>query len=51
MIKRVYGELAEWSKALPWKGSIPQKGIVGSNPMFSAILEFIVIRSFLFKEC
>ena len=31
------GEMAEWSIALPWKGSI-RKRIKGSNPFFSAIL-------------
>ena len=46
ILSQLNGELAEWSKALPWKGSIPQKGIVGSNPMFSAIF-FILLTSIL----
>ncbi len=29
------GEVSEWSKELPWKGSIPITGIEGSNPSFS----------------
>ena len=33
-----YGELAEWLKAHAWKACIPQKGIGGSNPSFSAFL-------------
>jgi hypothetical protein len=32
----IAGEVAEWSKAHAWKVCIPQKGIVGSNPTFSA---------------
>ncbi len=28
--------MAEWSKAHAWKVCIPQKGIKGSNPFFSA---------------
>ena len=32
------GELAEWLKAHAWKACIPQKGIGGSNPSFSAFL-------------
>ena len=30
------GEMTEWLKVLAWKVSMPQKGIVGSNPAFSA---------------
>lgn len=37
------GEVSEWSKELPWKGSIPITGIEGSNPSFSV---FINILSF-----
>ncbi len=32
-----FGEVAEWSMALAWKAGMPQKGIEGSNPSFSAI--------------
>ena len=37
--------MAEWSNALPWKGSMPQ-GIIGSNPILTAILNmrFSLIR-------
>ena len=35
--KRAYGEVSEWFKERAWKVRIPQKGIVGSNPAFSAI--------------
>lgn len=31
------GEMTEWLKVRAWKVRIPQKGIVGSNPAFSAI--------------
>lgn len=31
------GEMAEWSIALPWKGSVRQR-TEGSNPSFSANL-------------
>ena len=34
----VYGEVAEWLKALAWKACIP-KGIEGSNPSLTAILK------------
>ena len=30
------GEMTEWLKVHAWKVCIPQKGIVGSNPAFSA---------------
>ena len=30
------GEMTEWLKVRAWKVRIPQKGIVGSNPAFSA---------------
>lgn len=29
--------MTEWLKVRAWKVRIPQKGIVGSNPAFSAI--------------
>jgi hypothetical protein len=32
------GEVAEWSKARAWKVRKLQKGFVGSNPTFSAVL-------------
>ena len=32
----IIGEMTEWLKVLAWKVSMPQKGIVGSNPAFSA---------------
>lgn len=32
------GEMTEWLKVRAWKVRIPQKGIVGSNPAFSAKL-------------
>lgn len=31
--------MAEWSKAHAWKVCIPQKGIMGSNPILSASSE------------
>lgn len=31
------GEMTEWLKVRAWKVRIPQKGIVGSNPAFSAV--------------
>ena len=31
-----FGEMTEWLKVRAWKVRIPQKGIVGSNPAFSA---------------
>lgn len=31
-----FGEMSEWLKERAWKVRIPQKGIVGSNPAFSA---------------
>ncbi len=31
--------MAEWLKARAWKVRIPQKGIVGSNPAFSALAQ------------
>lgn len=34
--KRRFGEMSEWFKERAWKVRIPQKGIVGSNPAFSA---------------
>ena len=34
IISNVFGELAEWSNALPWKGSKP-KGFKGSNPLLT----------------
>jgi hypothetical protein len=33
---RLFGEMQEWLNWLAWKASIPQKGIGGSNPPFSA---------------
>jgi hypothetical protein len=33
---RFFGEMQEWLNWLAWKASIPQKGIGGSNPPFSA---------------
>ncbi len=30
------GEMTEWLKVRAWKVRMPQKGIVGSNPAFSA---------------
>ncbi len=41
----VCGGVAEWSKALAWKVSIPQKGIEGSNPSSSAIFLFALIHN------
>ncbi len=29
--------MTEWLKVRAWKVRIPQKGIVGSNPAFSAV--------------
>ena len=46
--------MTEWLKVRAWKVRIPQKGIVGSNPAFSAnkntYLELltIIVRSFSF---
>jgi hypothetical protein len=34
--KQVSKEVSEWSKEHAWKVCILQKGIVGSNPTFSA---------------
>ena len=31
------GEVAEWSKAPAWKAGSPLKGLMGSNPIPSAI--------------
>ena len=33
--------MAERSKVLAWKASMPHKGIGGSNPFFSAIMNLI----------
>ena len=33
-----FGEMTEWLKVHAWKVCMPQKGIVGSNPAFSAKL-------------
>lgn len=30
--------MTEWLKVRAWKVRIPQKGIVGSNPAFSAMM-------------
>lgn len=40
--KRRFGEMSEWFKERAWKVRIPQKGIVGSNPAFSAIYILVV---------
>ena len=42
-----FGELAEWLKAHAWKACIPQKGIGGSNPSFSAFLFHMSRRNFI----
>ena len=39
--KRRFGEMSEWFKERAWKVRIPQKGIVGSNPAFSAKFFFL----------
>lgn len=39
--KRCFGEMSEWFKERAWKVRIPQKGIVGSNPAFSAKFFFL----------
>ncbi len=36
MSVRIIGEMTEWLKVRAWKVRILQKGIVGSNPAFSA---------------
>ncbi len=38
--------MAEWLKARAWKVRMPQKGIVGSNPAFSASVENGIRRKF-----
>lgn len=39
--KRRFGEMSEWFKERAWKVRIPPKGIVGSNPAFSAKFFFL----------
>ena len=48
-----YREVAEWSKAHAWKVCIPQKGIEGSNPFLSAILQSMAfgIRQLFYEWC
>lgn len=43
--KRRFGEMSEWFKERAWKVRIPQKGIVGSNPAFSAVCLAISVLS------
>ncbi len=50
-----------WPSAHDWKSCIPQKGIEGSNPSFSAKMKtpevvmtsgvFVIIRLFWVREC
>ena len=41
--------MTEWLKVRAWKVRIPQKGIVGSNPAFSA--KFFLSMPFPARKC
>ena len=44
IISNVFGELAEWSNALPWKGSKRVNRFKGSNPLLTEA--FLTILNF-----
>lgn len=43
----ILGELSEWFKERAWKVRIPQKGIEGSNPSFSALKRIAIDRQYV----
>ncbi len=48
---KINGEMTEWLKVRAWKVRMLQKGIVGSNPAFSAGMALSLFESAIPKSC